>query len=410
MKISYDNQLTNNNISIKKKEKLPFIIWLVFLSTLLALFGDFSIFGFRITGWAWFIPMIISILLLASRPGRITFPVSIWFPWIIVIIGYQIFAPISALQRSIQLICPIIIGITVSTFRYSEAHIEKFISYCKYLTIALVVVVILRTGILLTGALPETTGLAAQVMTGMLLCTLFAARYATGIKKEILWWAILATIPVIALTRTAIVATALTLPLTFAPLKLRKRTIILIAICLLGAVVFYTPRVQSKMFHSGEGEMTDVLNKDFKDTGRFHMWDLMEDEIRRKPWFGHGANANEAFIFAIVGFKGQPHNDWLRLLFDYGYFGTGIFSLCMIAQILHLLKIAKKFRDMSKILFYAGAASFIALSLLMVTDNIIIYAAYYTNLQFVILGMAYASSGISKEISEQKGRRIKITW
>jgi O-antigen ligase len=406
------NALMNklNTIRRLEKTKMPFLVKFIFLFTPLVLFGDFTVLWFRIIGWGWFIPLLISILTLAIRLGRITFPVSIWIPWIIVIIIYQIFAPISALQRTVQLVCPIIIGIAVSTFRYSEAYIKKFISYCKYLAIALIVVVILRTGILLTGALPEITGLAAQVMTGMLLCTLFAARYATGIKKEILWWATLATIPVIALTRTAIVATGLTLPLTFAPLKLRKRAVILIAICLLGLVVFYTPRIQKKMFHSGEGEMSDVINKDFKDTGRFRMWDLMEDEIRRKPWFGHGANANEDFILAVVRFKGQPHNDWLRFLFDYGYFGTGIFSLCMIAQVLHLLKRARKKHDGSKFLFYAGASSFVSLSLLMITDNIIIYASYYTNLQFVILGMAYASSGATEEISEQKRSRIKITW
>jgi hypothetical protein len=406
------NALMNkpNTISRVEKTKMPFLVKFIFLFTLLVLFGDFTVLWFRITGWGWFIPFVLSILRLSNSFGKIKFPILIWLPWILVVVGYLLFPGFEPLQRSTQLLCPMVIGMAISTYRFEERHILRFLNLCKYLAVSLIVIVILKTGILLTGRLPGITGLAPQVMTGMLLCTLFAARYATGIKKEILWWATLATIPVIALTRTSIVATGLTLPLTFAPLKLRKRAVILVAICLLGLVVFYTPRVQSKMFYSGEGEMSDVLSKDFKDTGRYYMWDLMEDEITRKPWFGHGANANEEFIYKIVMFKGQPHNDWLRLLFDYGYFGTGIFTLCMIAQVLHLLKRAKKFRDGSKILFYAGASSFVSLSLLMITDNIIIYASFYTNLQFVILGMAYASSGATEEISEQKRSRIKIRW
>jgi len=410
MKTPYSNQLTADFPFIKKKAKLPFLINLIFILTPLVLFGEIEFLGYRMSGWGWFIPFIFALLILARRLGTIKFPVLIWLPWAIVVIIYLLFPNYNALQRSLQLLCPIVVGMAVSTYRFEESHILRFFTLCRYLAIALIIVVVLKTGVLLTGALPWVTGLAPQVMTGMLLCNIFAAQYVYGMKRAFSWWGILSAIPVIALTRTAIVATGLTLPLTFAPLKIRKRVFILIAMCILGFILFYTPRIQSKMFYSEQGEMSDVVSKDFRDTGRFRLWDYMMDEIEKKPWFGHGANVNEKFIYAITGSLAHPHNDWLRLLFDYGYFGAVIFALCIVVQVVHLLRKAWNCTGGARVLFYAGASSFISLSLLMVTDNIIIYTSYFNNLQFLILGIAYASFMSMQKTDTKPQSRTGMRW
>jgi O-antigen ligase len=275
------------------------------------------------------------------------------------------------------------------------------------MAITLCIIVVLKTGLLITGTLPMRTGLAAETMTATLFCSLFATRYMFGEKRALAWWSALAAIPVIALTRTGIVATGMSLALTFAPMKIFKRIILIILLCVIGYNIFYTERMQQKMFYSGRGTFGDIQrdNPNFATTGRFHLWEMMKYQIEKKPWFGHGANASETFVRAVTGGLTHPHNDWLRLRYDYGYIGTIIFAFCLLFQLLNALKRGRMFTEEIRILFYTGATSIFVFVLFMFTDNIILYAAFFGNLQFTILGLAYAARATLSD-EKVKGRYI----
>jgi hypothetical protein len=98
----------------------------------------------------------------------------------------------------------------------------------------------------------------------------------------------------------------------------------------------------------------------------------------------------------------HPHNDYLRNRYDYGYIGIFIFLICNIVQLFHSLRKAKITEGNIQILFYAGAFAFVPFALLMITDNIILYAAFFGNLQFTILGMAYAAQATAVAEEEQR--------
>ncbi|MBW1838150.1 MAG: hypothetical protein JRI99_14680, partial [Deltaproteobacteria bacterium] len=70
---------------------------------------------------------------------------------------------------------------------------------------------------------------------------------------------------------------------------------------------------------------------------------------------------------------------------------TTVYSLCLVLAMLHAFGRAKRTSGEVRLLFLAGASSFIPFVLIMFTDNIMIYASYYGNLQFTILGLAYAA-------------------
>jgi O-antigen ligase len=401
-----------------KNLHLPFIIWIVVLSTLIASIGG-QFLNYQIAGFGWLVPLVLSILIFLKIPGHVKFPVLIWIPWILLVIVYLIFAKApNAFQRSVMMLCPLVIGITVSKLTIKERELESFNKLCRYLAVALYVVVIIKGGIMVTGALPVATGMAAEVMTGTLLCSLFAVRYVSGQKKELAWWAAFAAIPFIAVTRTAIVAAGLTLPLTFAPMKIFKRAILIALIILLAIPVFYSERVQNKMFYSGGGTFAEVHpdNPDLATNGRKSLWEAMQAEIDKEPYWGHGANSSEPFVFMRTGGLTHPHNDWLRVLYDYGYFGTVIFAFCLIVQVLHISKRARRATGETKTLFYAAASTFISFVLFMFSDNIILYAAFFGNLQFTIVGLAYAgystSSATEKREAAIAERRVKyrIRW
>ena len=377
---------------------LPFLVWMVALSTIVACIGGTNFLGYNISGFAWVVPLFLSIIIFLGERGKMRFPVMIWLPWICVVAGYLMFSEAeSVLQRSVMLLCPLFIGITVSKYRIGDNELSSFRKLYRYMAFSLYVIVLLKTGLLVTGVLPGASNLAAPVMTGALLCTLFATNYMFGMKRDLAWWAALSIIPVIALTRMGMIAAGLSLPLTFAPMKILKRIVLASMVIAAGYGLFQTERVQEKMFYSGSGTIQDVSrdNPDFATSGRKYIWENMRTEIDKQPWFGHGANASEAFVARLTGGLKHPHNDWLRLLFDYGYFGTVIFGISLALQVLDLVRKGRQTSGETRILFFAGASSFIAFTLFMFTDNIILYAAFFGNLQFTLLGLAYAAYGSS---------------
>jgi O-antigen ligase len=377
-----------------RKIETPFIVWLVFVFVFIGSASQFSILGKQIAGWAWVIPFCISMFMIVKRWSRIVFPIHIWFPWICIVVLYFIDSGFSYLQRNILLVCPVVVGMAVSTSRITEMDLEGFLELARILMLALVVTVVVKTGLLFTGIFPSLTALAPQSITAAILCCVFAAGYSFNIKQHLFFWGLGACIPIIALTRTAITVVGMTIPLTFASLRLRKRVIFLAIVAVLGIALFYTERVQKKMFFSGSGTLEDIRlsNPDFFTAGRSHLWDLMIEEIRTKAVWGHGANASEEFVLSVTwGTLTHPHNDWLRLLYDYGFIGASVFAFCLVAQVIHLLKRAKMAFGKSRILLYAGASSFLPFVLLMFTDNVILYATFFGNLQFTILGLVYAA-------------------
>ena len=128
------------------------------------------------------------------------------------------------------MLCPIVVGMAISVFPTREINLRNVNKVWRNMAIAFYIIIVLKAGVSVTKALPTVTGLAAEVMTVALLATLFAAYYAYGEKKYFILWLGLVAIPIIAMTRTGMVATSLTLPLTFAPLKVYKRSAIFIAI------------------------------------------------------------------------------------------------------------------------------------------------------------------------------------
>ena len=389
--------------------QLPLIIWLVFIGNLMA-FAEGNIMGYRLSGFGWFLPFCTALLLVLVRIKKIKFPFWIWLPWIMIVFSYYLNSDYPALQRSVQILCPVVIGMAVSTYRYEEQNMERILQILKYFAICLYVIIVFRLGILFTGILPPTTGLAGHSMTAILFNIIFATSYSFGNKIDLRWWWFMATVPVIAVTRTAIAVIGLTLPLSWGPMKFSRRIILILIIIILGFMLFHSPRIQQKSFRSGEGEMSDVLSKDFSDNARFFMWKNFDEQIKRKPWFGYGTGAGEKFVRQITNDQsGYPHNDWRLTLYDHGIFGTAIYVLCILGMMVHAYRQSKKALDKSRLFFLAGASSFIPFMLLMYTDNIMVYVSFFGNLQFTLLGVAYGAK-YRAEPSVKIKKRLKVRW
>ncbi len=379
---------------------LPALIRLVMVFTIVAFVGGGTVFGYNLSGIAWVMPLAVALLILANNFSKISFPYGIWLPWALFLFIQLAVADHANLdprvvpqQRTFQVLCPIIIGMAVSTFRPTPFELESFVTVCRYLSFVLLAIVAAKTGILLTGTLPDVTGLAPEVMTVMLLCSLFVNRYLfLKEKRDVLLWSFLAFVPFIAVTRTAIAAALLTFPLAFGPMRISRRIVALILIILLGGAAFYSPRVQKKMFYSGKGEVSDVTRDDFATSGRSFMWEKMYAHLDDNYLAGYGSGSGETFVYGITGKTGYPHNDWLLTLFDYGIVGVSIYAICLMLALLHAVTRSKYcVSETNKILFLTGASAIIPFCLMMTTDNIMVYASFFGNLHFTMLGLAYGA-------------------
>lgn len=386
------------------ENKFPFIVWLVLIFVLLSYWiGTTTIGEYSLKGYAWFIPLCFSILIIAPNLKRITFPIFIWIPWIAFIVLYALLSDYAgAIQRSAMLICPLFIGAAVSSLYVDYDTLNKFSKYLLYLSVGFIIVSVFKSGTLITGDLPIYGDAAGMISITLISCYI-AVRYVQGEPKLFYYWVLLQIIPFVQITRMATLANLATMPFTLAPLKLKKRIIFILIVIIAGTVMFFDQRVQQKMFHSGSGTFKDIAldNPDFKTHGRAYTWAIMSAEAEKRPWLGYGANASQALLEQLTrGEMLHPHNDYLRIRYDYGYVGILIFLICTLLQLFHALKMAKITEGDTKLLFYTGASAFVPFALLMITDNIILYAAFFGNLHFTILGMAYAAHNTREQMFE----------
>ncbi len=379
--------------------RLPTLVWVVLLFTVVAFFGGERIFGYALSGISWVVPFTLALLLLCRNLSSVTFPVRLFLPWVLllftylVVVDYSLIDPrVSPVQRTLQVLAPLVVGMSVSTCRPSQESLVLFVKLLRWLAYLLIGLALYKSvsWIFLPGA---SGGLAAEMITVLLLCCFFANRYLLfEEKKDLLVWLALAGVPVLMLTRTVVACVLLTFPLAFSPMRMRRRVIILVLIAVVALGIFYSPRVQKKMFFSGQGQLSDILSEDFQTSGRSFMWEKMYDGAMSEMWTGHGTGRGETLAYRMTGKTAYPHNDWLLTYFDYGLLGVGLLIGCIFLTVKNGLKRLRYCRDKNtRFLLLAGISAFIPFVLVMFTDNILVYSSFFGNLHFTILGLAYAS-------------------
>lgn len=380
---------------------VPGIVLVVLVTTLYGGFGGPGLGGFAGTGFAWIVPLTVALFcFLRPRPAAAA-PLLIWLPWLVVILGHGGAARERyEIQRSIMFICPMIVGLAVSMCRAGPRQLRAFLMLCKFAAVFLWLTILFRTNLVFeTALLGWGASGAGLVMTTALLGALFAVEGVIKGVRYLLGWLTMAAIPSLLVARMGIVVSIVVLPFTAAPLRWQWRLGLLCCGGGLMLAVFMLPSVQQKMFFTGHGELADLTwdNSDLRTNARKAMWDAMLVDIAKKPWLGYGTAAALEWVEGGGWELAHPHNDWLRLLYNYGIIGCAAFLICAGIQIYHLFRIAGSAASLEvRILAYTGVSSFVALFLFMITDNIINYPNFFGNLQFTIIGLVYAASGTGR--------------
>lgn len=372
-------------------KRIPLVFYVVLACVFAANIVGGNLLGLNISGLAWFVALLFSGLIILLRSGRITFPFVLWLPWALLLLLYLSISDRSMLdprviplQRTLQLLTPLVVAMAASTYRPSPAVMHECVVLLRRFA------VLLALALLFSGVY----GAAAQVMTCLLLGVVFINRYFMfRQKKDLQIYLLVAVIPVLAVTRMVTAVMLLCVPLSLARLGLAKRSLFIGLFVAVGLAVFQLPQIQGKMFFSGSGEISDISlnNPDFATSGRSFIWEVLWGKAKQAPWLGHGTGAGESMTYAITP-VGYPHNDWLLTFVDYGWLGIGIFLGCNILLMFRCLVASRQTCEPeTRFLFIAGASSFLPFFLVMFTDNIMVYASYFGILQYVLIGLAFGA-------------------
>jgi len=378
---------------------------IVILATIVAFVGDMwtlSLFGYRLAGVAWAVPMIVAALMLLRLPHRVCFPLWSWLPWVLLVLVHAVLIPFSdldarvdPLQRTAQLLCPLFVGMAASVARPSSTETVAFLATFRRLIYLLIILIGIRSGILLTGDLPDWSGLAPEAITVTLLCAFVVSWFSVMNRpRYLILWALLFAIPVVMVTRMPILACLVTLPFAFGRMRLSRRIAALAVVAGLAVAVFYLPAFQAKTFYSSSGTPGEIRlsNPNFASYGRDRMWREMASSASDSLWLGRGTGSGETLVRQLTSSIAYPHNDWLLTLYDYGVVGVVFLVVSIALATTHALLRSRWARAPStRLLLIGGATAFIPFIVMMISDNILVYASFFGNIQLALLGLGYGA-------------------
>jgi hypothetical protein len=372
---------------------------------------NFAFLGKNVSGWAWVAGLVAAAGVLWRHASRVSMPMWIWLPWGLLVTVYSLGHHSYALQSSAQILSPIIVGLAASCMRPGEVQLEQLGKLMRLAAVVFLgILLFLRVPMLLLGMLPEVTGLAAEAITALALQSFFLCAYLQHRnRKDLVLYLACAMVPVVALIRGPMAATFALVVLTISPLSIFKRLLIVVVAVFVGLAVLQTERVQHKMFWSGQGTIRDLRwdNPDLMKSGRDTLSDILWEGIPEHPWLGHGANAFlDEFRANDIGLE-QVHNDWLRILYCYGYVGVVLFALAVSGQCAHAWDRARRARPWARALLLASATAFIPFAVVMVTDNVLVYAQFFGNVHFLLLGLAYGAVAREDQSRDRSSRALK---
>jgi O-antigen ligase len=339
------------------------------------------------------IPLLVSIAVLARSVAQAVGSFAAWIPWAAVLSASALLSEhANALHRTLIILTPLLVGIATSTLTVDSTRIAGLRSAIVVFAISAAAIITIK--IAMSDQSDRHLFLAPESATMVLLAWVAVHVWIFYRSKvAIAIWIIAVAVPVISVSRAASLVALCSLVFFLAPVHRRARILGLLAGLLVGAAAVFTGGFLDKSGGAGLS-LSDIASDPtiIQTSGRTAAWSLLAERIPMSPWVGHGANASQTVLTQHMYFFDHPHNDWLRLLYDYGVLGLSFFLLGGFRQISALLAIPRTAPEVDiAFLSYSAASLFVPYFLLMVTDNVLLYVAYFGNIHFFLIGCAFAA-------------------
>jgi O-antigen ligase len=279
--------------------------------------------------------------------------------------------------------------LVAATARRAVGHrLEHIIGRCFRVTAVVLGGATLLGTLGFGGAIGGTRPSAIVALVGM---GWFLAEYKAG-NRHSLWWSLaIAAVIAISLSRTALLASVavIVVALLFGSRKHRTRNLILCGLLVLAggwAVTSWAPL--HDRFVQGDVSLS-VGGISVNAEGRTEVWAKLWSEIPNDLAFGRGPGTASARSVAILASFDHPHNDYLRILYDFGVLGLSVFAW-FVFRCARLLRRAARTAGGS---MSARAAQYggLAVLIMMATDNPLDYSFVMIPLG-ALIGIALGST------------------
>jgi len=150
---------------------------------------------------------------------------------------------------------------------------------------------------------------------------------------------------------------------------IRSAGIALAVVIVAVAAVFLVPPLHHRFFH---GRVTNIGGVSLNTTGRIQLWTANWDAFLKQPIIGRGPGQSDMFTAALFKHAGHPHNDYLRLLVDYGVIGLALWLIAYFVLGRFIYKAWRSVRGSGTTSERLHQAAFLALfgiALCMMVDN-----------------------------------------
>jgi O-antigen ligase len=122
-------------------------------------------------------------------------------------------------------------------------------------------------------------------------------------------------------------------------------------------------------------------------SGRSNLWAAVFAHWQQSPWFGFGAGSSETYVLQRFVTIAHPHNDYLRLLHDFGIIGLTLWVLAIVGLLTGAHQRYKASTGADQAIHLAAILGLVQLLLFMIANNPIVSG-------FQMLGLA-AIIGVS---------------
>ena len=361
--------------------------------------------GFRASGWAWLLNLMVFAPLVLSGPLPVR-AVRRLAPYL-AFLGLCVLTlawaedPQKGVLTLLQLTVPLLVYVLAWRAADRTEQVLNRLAQICLLGLGLVTVLLLAMRVL--GGLPGLDLSERPVAISLAVVFVVATINAPSWRRTML---IGVTVVAIAgLTGSRMSSAVLMVLLLCSPslaVSLQWRLLVGILAVLLLLQLSQTEAFKQRFFFDSDATLTDVLTLSPKlnTAGRREAWPVLMEACSDAPIAGHGVGASYSISRDISGGGfGQPHNDYIRTYCDTGLLGMIGFWGFFLAAGVRSARLAVRGPD--RRLHAAAGLLVLAFALFAVTDNPMVYTAHFMTPLAIVLGLSDAT------YQRHRGKRVR---
>jgi O-antigen ligase len=137
------------------------------------------------------------------------------------------------------------------------------------------------------------------------------------------------------------------------------------------------------------GDQGHLFGISINTEGRQQIWPVLIRDAWTHPWTGGGAGTAKAVLATRFPGDVDSHNDYLRMWVDFGFVGAGLWVFGLLTLFQRVWRRCRAYQDGDGSIHYAALLALLAVNIIALTDNVLIYEFALAPLA-VIIGLSLA--------------------